>query len=98
MAIKIYKSTRGARKKPSIVDRTDLYRGEPMKSKLMKKTATSGRGSAGKITTRHRGGGVKRNVRLIDFGQEKAGIPGTVEHIRSEERRVGKEGRSRWSP
>ena len=81
MAIKIYKSSRGARKKASIVDRTQLYRGEPMKSKLVKKTATSGRGSAGKITTRHRGGGVKRNVRIIDFGQEKMGIPGTVEHI-----------------
>jgi large subunit ribosomal protein L2 len=81
MAIKIYKSTRGARKKASIVDRTDLYRGEPMKTKLMKKTATSGRGAAGKITTRHRGGGVKRAVRIIDFGQEKLGVAGRVEHI-----------------
>ncbi|MCE9642809.1 MAG: 50S ribosomal protein L2 [Candidatus Andersenbacteria bacterium] len=81
MPIKHYKSSRGARKKASIVDRTDLYRGEPMKAKLTKKTATSGRGSAGKITTRHRGGGVKRAVRMVDFGQEKLGIPGRVEHV-----------------
>lgn len=81
MAIKIYKSTRGARKKASIVDRSGLYRGEPLKNKLVKKTATSGRGSAGKITIRHRGGGVKRAVRIIDFAQAKLGVPGIVEHV-----------------
>lgn len=81
MPIKNYKSTRAARKKMSIVDRSDLYKGEPLKSALATKTATSGRGSEGKITTRHRGGGVKRRLRIISFGQEKAGIPGTVEHV-----------------
>lgn len=81
MAIKHYKPNRAARKKMSIVDRSDLYKGEPLKSSLVSKHATSGRGSAGKITTRHRGGGVKRRVRLIGFGQEKLGVAGTVEHV-----------------
>lgn len=81
MAIKIYKSTRGGRKKASIVDRKGLHRGKPMKALLVSKHATSGRGSEGKITIRHRGGGVKRRVRVITFGQDKLGVEGTVEHI-----------------
>lgn len=81
MPIKNYKTNRAARKKMSIVDRSDLYKGEPLKNKLASKTATSGRGSAGKITTRHRGGGVKRRLRLIFLGQEKFGMKGTVEHV-----------------
>ncbi len=81
MSIKHYKPNRAARKKMSIVDRSDLYTGEPLKSSLVSKHATSGRGSAGKITTRHRGGGVKRRIRAIAFGQEKQGVAGKVEHI-----------------
>ncbi len=89
MAIKLYKATRTARKGSSIVDRSDLYKGKPMKNMLVPKHATSGRGSEGKITTRHRGGGVKRMVRKIDFGQEKMGIAGTVEHIEFDPNRSG---------
>ncbi len=81
MAIKKYRSNRGARKNASIVDRRELYRGEPWKPLLGVKTRTSGRGSEGKITIRHRGGGVKRRLRQIDFGQSKLGIAATVERI-----------------
>lgn len=81
MAIKLYKSTRAARKKMSIVDRSGLYKGKPYKGLLTSKHATSGRGSEGKITIRHRGGGVKRRVRMISFGQEKMGIAGVVERV-----------------
>ncbi len=65
----------------SIVDRSSLYKGEPLKTALVSKTATNGRGAEGKITTRHRGGGVKRRLRKISFGQEKVGVTGKVEHI-----------------
>lgn len=44
--------------------------------KFLKKKA--GRGISGRITIRHRGGGVKRLYRVVDFGQEKLGIPGKV--------------------
>jgi large subunit ribosomal protein L2 len=81
MPIKHYKPNRAARKKMSIVDRSDLYKGEPLKSSLVSKHATSGRGSEGKITTRHRGGGVKRRIRAISFGQDKQGVAGRVEHV-----------------
>ncbi len=81
MPIKIYKSTRAARKNMSIVDRRDLYSGKSQDSLRRSKRRISGRGSEGKITIRHRGGGAKRNYRLIDFGQEKMKVPATVERI-----------------
>lgn len=81
MAIKLYSTNRAARKKMSIVSRAGLHTGKPMKTLLASKHATSGRGVEGKITIRHRGGGVKRRVRVISFGQEKMGVQGTVERI-----------------
>jgi len=81
MPIKVYKSNRAARKKASIVDRSELYRGKPVKSLTAGYKRLSGRGSAGKITTRHRGGGVKRILREVDFGQSKIGVPAKVERL-----------------
>jgi len=45
------------------------------------KKQQAGRGAAGKVAVRHRGGGHKRRIREIDFGQEKMGIPAMVEAI-----------------
>lgn len=81
MAIKLYKTNSAARRKMSIVDRGNIHKGKPVKTLLVSKHATSGRGSEGKITIRHRGGGVKRRVRIISFAQEKLGVQGTVERI-----------------
>lgn len=46
---------------------------------FLKKRA--GRGSSGRITVRHQGGGVKRLYRIVDFGQEKINIPGKISAI-----------------
>ena len=81
MAIKLYKSNRAARKKMSIVDRSELHKGNPVKALTAPKRRISGRGSAGKITIRHRGGGAKRLHRIVDFGQSKLGVPGKVERL-----------------
>ncbi len=81
MPIKIYKSTRSARKNMSIVDRRELHKGKPHRPLVRSKQRISGRGSEGKITTRHRGGGAKRNLRVIDFNYSKAGIPARVERL-----------------
>jgi len=48
----------------------------PEKKLLMSFKKKAGRGSSGRISVRHRGGGAKRLYRIIDFGQEKIGIPG----------------------
>ncbi len=81
MAIKVYKTNRAARKQASIVDRSELWSGKPLKSLLRPKQRISGRGSFGKLTVRHRGGGAKRAYRIIDFGQNKLGVKAKVERI-----------------
>ena len=43
--------------------------------------AKAGRGNSGRISTRHRGGGVKRRYRMVDFRRDKAGIPARVAEI-----------------
>jgi large subunit ribosomal protein L2 len=55
-----------------------LTRKEPEKKLLLPIKEKAGRNITGRITIRHRGQRVKRMYRLIDFGQEKLGIPGKV--------------------
>lgn len=81
MPIKLYKGNRAARRKASIVDRSELHRGRPFKRLTAPKKRISGRGSEGKITIRHRGGGAKKQFRVIDFGQEKVGVTAKVERL-----------------
>ena len=81
MPIKVYKSSRAARKNMSIVDRRELHGGKPLAALTKSKQRVSGRGAEGKITIRHRGGGAKRNYRVIDFGQDKMGIRAVVERV-----------------
>lgn len=81
MPIITYRPNRAARKNMSIVNRRDVYKGQPLKALSRPKTRISGRGAAGKITIRHRGGGAKRALRVIDFGQDKLGVPARVERV-----------------
>lgn len=81
MPVKVYKTTRSARKNMSMVDRRSLHSGRAFKKLTSPRKRLSGRGKQGKITIRHRGGGVKRIGRIVDFGQEKAGIPAKVERL-----------------
>lgn len=55
-----------------------LTKKEPEKRLLLSFKKKAGRGSSGRITIRHRGGGAKRLYRLVDFGQEKFGVQGKV--------------------
>ena len=55
-----------------------LTRKEPEKGLLLSFKRRAGRARSGRITVRHRGGGVKRLYRIIDFGQGKFNIPGKV--------------------
>lgn len=54
---------------------------KPLKSLLAKKNNKAGRNSFGRITVRHRGGGVKQKYRVIDFKRNKVDIPATVKAI-----------------
>ena len=59
----------------------DLHKGAPYKPLLEKKSKNGGRNNAGRITTRHRGGGHKQHYRVIDFKRGKDGIPAVVERL-----------------
>ncbi len=55
-----------------------LSKKEPEKRLLLYLKKRAGRAHSGRITVRHRGGGVKRFYRIVDFGQKKSGIPAKV--------------------
>jgi len=59
----------------------DLHKGAPYKPLLEKQSRSGGRNNAGRISTRHVGGGHKQHYRLIDFRRNKDGVPGTVERL-----------------
>lgn len=55
-----------------------LTKKEPEKRLLISLRQHAGRGSSGRITVRHQGGGMKKLYRMVDFGQEKINLPGNV--------------------
>ena len=81
MSIKVYKSTTNARRNMSTTDYSELSKVAPERSLLVSLKKNSGRNSYGRITVRHRGGGVRRKYRIIDFKRDKFDIPATVASV-----------------
>lgn len=81
MAIVRTKPTSAGRRFVVRVSTEGLHKGEPYAPLLAKKVRTGGRNNAGRITTRHVGGGHKQRYRLIDFKRDKDGIPAKVERV-----------------
>lgn len=77
MAIKRYKPTTPGRRRSSVNKTKDLTQKRPEKSLRVIKKRRAGR-SRGTISVRHRGGGAKRFVRIVDFRREKYDIPATI--------------------
>ena len=81
MAVKVYKpKTPGQRHKTSYTFE-EITKDRPERSLTIAKRNTAGRNALGRITVRHRGGGVKRQIRIVDFRREKQGIPAKVSAI-----------------
>ena len=81
MPIKKYRPmTNGTRHMTTLVNE-EITKSTPEKSLLASKNKKAGRNNQGKITVRHRGGGVKRKYRIIDFKRRKDGVVGTVASI-----------------
>jgi large subunit ribosomal protein L2 len=78
MPIRIYKPTSPGRRGMSVSTFDEVTRSRPERSLLEKKVSTAGRNNQGRMTSRHRGGGVKRRYRVIDFKREKFGVPAKV--------------------
>ncbi len=90
MAIRVYKPTTAGRRNASVSDFSELTRSTPEKSLVRKLSKTGGRNSYGRMTSRHRGGGHKRQYRLIDFKRwDKDGVPAKVAHIEYDPNRTG---------
>jgi len=81
MPIKSYRPTTPTRRFQTVVSREDLADKGPEKALTTGKQRTGGRNSAGRITSRFRGGGHKKAYRAIDFKRDKAGIPARVAAI-----------------
>jgi len=81
MAVKVYKPTSPGRRGMTGSTFEEITRAEPERSLLRPLRRQAGRNVHGRITVRHRGGGHKRQYRLIDFKREKVGIPAQVRSI-----------------
>jgi len=82
MAIKKYKPTTSGLRQMSVVDYSELTKKRPEKRLLRPKKQQSGRNNQGHVTVRHRGGGVKRKLRMIDNKRfDKLNISAVVKSI-----------------
>jgi len=81
MALKSYRPTTPSQRQLVLVDRSDLYKGKPVKKLTEGLTGSGGRNNLGRMTVRHRGGGHKRRYRLIDLKRRKLGVPAVVERL-----------------
>ena len=81
MALKSYKPTTPGQRGLVLIDRSELWKGRPVKSLTEGLTKKAGRNNTGRITLRRRGGGAKRLYRIVDFKRRKIDVPATVERI-----------------
>jgi large subunit ribosomal protein L2 len=82
MALKQFNPTTPSLRQLVLVDRSELYKGKPVKALTIGKMEAGGRNNMGRITVRFRGGGHKQSYRLVDFKRrEKLGVAATVERL-----------------
>ena len=81
MGLKIYRPTSPGQRGKVGADFSEITKEKPEKSLLVPLKKKAGRNSRGKITVRHRGGGAKRMLRIIDFKRNKLDVPGKVVSI-----------------
>src|SRR2546430_15174790 len=76
MALKTYKPTSPGRRLTTSPDFSEITKDYPEKSLTAPLNSTGGRNVYGRMTTRHRGGGHKQRVRIVDWKRGKDGVPG----------------------
>ncbi len=81
MGLVTYNPTSPGRRGLITTDRSELWKGAPVKTLTVGLNATAGRNNAGRITSRHRGVGHKRSYRLVDFKRTKYDAVATVERL-----------------
>ena len=81
MALKSYKPTTPGQRGLVLIDRSELWKGRPVKALTEGLTKKGGRNNTGRITARRRGGGAKRLYRIVDFKRTKFDVDATVLRI-----------------
>ena len=89
MALIKYKPTSPGTRTVVKIDRSHLYKGGPYLPLTEHQNKTGARNNAGRITTRHVGGGSRQKYRVIDFKRDKDGVAGVVERVEYDPNRTG---------
>jgi large subunit ribosomal protein L2 len=89
MALKTYKPITPGQRSLVLVDRSQLWKGGPVKTLTEGLTKKAGRNNYGRVTARRRGGGHKRLYRRVDFKRQKFDVPATVERLEYDPNRSG---------
>jgi large subunit ribosomal protein L2 len=81
MALKHFKPVTASLRGTVLIDRSELWKGKPVKGLTEGKHSTGGRNNHGRITSRFRGGGHKQAYRIVDFKRRKYDVAATVERL-----------------
>ncbi len=81
MALKSFKPTTPAQRQLVLIDRSELYKGKPVKKLTEGKNKSGGRNNYGRLTSFRVGGGHKQSYRTIDFKRRKFDVAATVERL-----------------
>jgi len=90
MAIKKYKPTTPGQRGMTGSTFEEITKSTPERSLIVELRKAGGRNSYGRVTVRHRGGGHRRNIRIVDFKREKHGIPAKVAAIEYDPNRTAR--------
>lgn len=90
MAVKTYKPTSPGRRDMTSYTFEEITKTTPERSLVVPRKKRSGRNSYGRITVRHRGGGHRRKLRLVDFKRNKRDIPAKVAAIEYDPNRTAR--------
>ena len=81
MPVRSFRPTSPGRRGATGFSFEEITKSTPEKSLLASKKQRAGRSTGGTITVRHRGGGAKRKIRIIDFRRDKPGVPGKIASV-----------------
>lgn len=81
MALKHFNPVTASLRGTVLIDRSELWKGKPVKGLTEGKSSSGGRNNHGRITSRFRGGGHKQAYRLVDFKRRKYDVAATVERL-----------------
>ena len=81
MALKQFNPVTASLRGTVLIDRSELYKGKPVKGLTEGKNHSGGRNNHGRTTVRFRGGGHKQSYRTVDFKRRKFDVPAVVERL-----------------